>query len=58
MKNWKTTLCGAILAVGTYLSTQQEGMLQLVGQAIIVITPLIFGFVAKDHDVTGGKKPQ
>lgn len=57
-KNWKTTTCGALIAVGMYLSQQEDAMLKLIGQGLVVIAPIIFGLVAKDHNVTGGTKEQ
>lgn len=53
MKNWKTTLFGAITALGTFLATQ-DGITAVVGQALAVLGPILFGLFAKDHNVTGG----
>lgn len=58
MKNWKTTLVGAILAViiavQPLITTGQIDWKQ-VGFAALVA---LFGFVQKDNDVTGGTTTQ
>ena len=58
MKNWKTTLFGAITALGTYLSTVDEPIVKTVGQILMVLGPVMFGLFAKDANVTGGSVPQ
>jgi hypothetical protein len=58
MKNWKTTVAGFITAVGVALSQSDDEILQLIGKALMVIGPIIFGVVAKDSNVTGGSVPQ
>jgi len=58
MKNWKTTLCGVLMAVGGFLATQDQPTMKLAGQGLIVIAPILFGLSAKDHNTTGGSKPQ
>lgn len=53
MKNWKTTLFGALTALGTYLATQ-DGITAMIGQSLTVLGPVLFGLFAKDNNVTGG----
>lgn len=50
MKNWKTTLFGALTALGTFLATQ-DGIIATIGQGLGVLGPVLMGFFAKD--VTG-----
>lgn len=59
MKSWKTTLFGALAAVGAYLQTVQDpAWLQTVGKALVVAGPLLLGLFAKDSNVTGGTVQQ
>lgn len=53
MKNWKTTLFGAIISVGAGMATQ-PGSVGTIGQVIGIVGPLLLGIVAKDSNVTGG----
>lgn len=46
--DWKTTVCGILAAVGTYLSTSQTGWLQILGQCLAGIGTLLLGYQAKD----------
>ena len=55
--NWKTTLAGAVGALGTYLATQPGGW-AVVGQVLQAIGVFLIGAAAKDSNVTGGSKPQ
>lgn len=58
MKNYKTTIVGALLAavvaIQPLLSTGEIDYKQLVMAALIAA----LGYFAKDHDVTGGTKGQ
>lgn len=58
MKNWKTTFIGAamavIIAVQPILETGQVNWKQIGFAALIAA----FGYLAKDHNVTGGKVEQ
>jgi len=60
MKNWRTTLAGAVLAVLSYISIYQgnggdlnDWKLWAIPAAIQLLT-----FLTKDHNVTGGTSPQ
>lgn len=44
----KTTICGLIAAIGTYLSTSQTGWLQILGQVLAGVGTLLLGYNAKD----------
>lgn len=48
--NWKTTLAGAISAVGAYLSTQPGGW-AIVGQILAALGVFLIGASAKDGSV-------
>ena len=52
MKNYKTTICGIVAAIGTYLQTQ-SGTLQVVGQILSAVSLFLLGASAKDHNVIG-----
>lgn len=54
MKNWKTTLCGALTAIGVYLTNQSDPKLNLIGQVLVGAGTFLMGMVAKDNNVTGG----
>lgn len=53
MKNWKTSLLGALLAI--VVAVQPLISTGTIDWKAVVIAALIagLGFVAKDHDVTG-----
>lgn len=54
MKNWKTTLFGAITALGVYFSTVTDpSWLSTVGQVMTGLGALMTGVFAKDSNVTG-----
>lgn len=59
MKSWKTTLFGALAAVGTFLSTQPG--LEIVGQVVTGLATFCLGAFARDNSVTseqaGAKLP-
>lgn len=53
MKSWKTTLGGALGALGTYLiSVDDPAWLQIVGQVFVGLGILIIGASARDNSVT------
>ena len=56
MKNWKTTMAGAVSALGVYLTTIPD--LQVFGQILTGIGTFLMGMFAKDSNVTGGTKQQ
>lgn len=56
-KSWKTTLAGAITALGAYLVTL-EGWEKMAGQVLMVVGPILFGLFSKDANVTGGSVVQ
>lgn len=58
MKSWKTTLFGAIGAIGVFLTSQADPTLQVIGQVVSAIALFGIGMVAKDSNVTGGTKQQ
>ena len=58
MKSWKTTLGGAITAIGAALMQNDDPTLKAAGGILIVIGPLILGGFSKDSNVHGGTVPQ
>lgn len=58
MKNWKTTLAGALTALGLTLSANSDNTLHLIGQVATAVGALLLGLSAKDNNVTGGTKQQ
>ena len=53
MKSWKTTLAGAIAALGTYLSSVNEpSWLHIVGQLMVGAGTFLIGMFARDNDKT------
>lgn len=53
MKSWKTTLGGALGALGTYLVTVDDpAWLQIIGQVFIGLGMLVMGLSARDNGVT------
>jgi len=65
MKSWKTTLCGALGALGAYFATQTDpSWLPLVGKILGALAVAGVGLFARDNNVsseqagagnTGGK---
>lgn len=55
-KNWKTTLCGAIGALGVYLMTVPE--YAVYGKILASAGVFLGGLFAKDGNVTGGTVQQ
>lgn len=58
MKNWKTTLFGAITASGIGMSQSGDGIVQTIGQILSILGPIFMGIFCKDSNVTGGKVVQ
>lgn len=52
MKSWKTTLAGAIAAVGAYLVANETGAAHTVGQVMVGLGPFLVGLFARDNNVT------
>lgn len=52
MKSWKTTLAGVIGAIGTFLLTQQDHTLQVIGQVLAGVGTFLLGLFARDNKVT------
>jgi len=53
MKSWKTTVCGAVAAVGAYLATQHDpAWLAQVGQYLAMFATAAMGFFARDNSVS------
>lgn len=58
-KNWKTTLCGALTGVGTYMAAMPgPEWVVAVGKVLVIVCPIAMGFFAKDSNVTGGTVQQ
>ena len=54
VKSWKTTLGGALLALGPVLKTHGTAAWMFwLSEACMIIGGLILGLAAKDKDVTG-----
>lgn len=51
--SWKTTLFGAITALGVYLASQ-PGIYATIGQVLTIAGPVLLGIFSKDANVTGG----
>lgn len=53
MKSWRTTLSGAIAALGSYLITLDDpAWLQVGGQVLLALGMLLMGGTARDNKVT------
>lgn len=51
MKSWKTTVCGAVGAVGTYLGTETSpAWLPILGKFLVGLSVAGVGFFARDND--------
>lgn len=57
MKNWKTTLFGAITAAGVGMATAEDGTVRFIGQILATVGPLLLGWFAKDGNVTNAANP-
>jgi hypothetical protein len=53
MKSWKTTVSGVLIAVGTWLTNNEDGNLKVIGQVLTFVGTVLLGFMAKDYNVTG-----
>ena len=56
MKNWKTTLMGIVLASMLAVQPLADGDVNLKKdwhRFVLAISIAVFGYFAKDHDVTG-----
>lgn len=52
-KSWKTTVAGAVAALGVYLSTQtQFYWAPISGQILTALGTFLTGFLARDHGVS------
>lgn len=58
VKNWKTTLFGALTAAGLGMSQASDATVSLIGKILSVVASALMGLFAKDNNVTGGTKPQ
>lgn len=52
MTSWKTTLAGAVGAVGAFLSTQSDHTLATIGQVVTGVATFLLGMFARDNNVT------
>lgn len=53
MKSWKTTVCGLVGAIGTFLSTTSDPTwLPTVGKFLVGISVALMGLAARDNSVT------
>ena len=51
MKSWKTTVSGAVAALGTYLTTQTDpAWLPMVGKLMVALGTAGVGIFARDND--------
>lgn len=55
MKSWKTTLAGAVSALGYALSKSDDHTLQTIGSILTPIGALLMGAFARDNSVTSEK---
>ena len=56
MKNWKTTVAGVVTAAGAGMLASDDPTVQLIGKILMVVGPILLGFLAKDAGVTGTEK--
>lgn len=52
MKSWKTTLAGALGALGIYFATNSTGTLKVVGEILSGAGTFLLGMWARDNNVT------
>lgn len=52
MKNWKTTLGGIMLGIGTPLAAGGEGIYKTIGVILATIGGILVGVAARDANVT------
>jgi len=56
MKSWKTTLGGAVIAIGSFLQTIEDpAWISVVGTTLIGVGGLLVGTAARDNGVTSEK---
>jgi len=48
MKNYKTTICGALVAVGTTLQISENASVKISGIILVAVASLFFGYHAED----------
>jgi hypothetical protein len=53
MRSWKTTVSGVLIAVGTWLTNNEDGNLKVIGQVLTFVGTVLLGFMAKDYNVSG-----
>lgn len=56
MKSIKTTLAGCLVSSGVGMAQSDDPLIKVIGQVIIIVGPILLGYAAKDHDVTGGSR--
>ena len=54
MKSWKTTCAGILGGLGSLMTASGDAKEHSIGVIVLSVAILAFGYVAKDHDVTGG----
>lgn len=52
MKNWKTTVGGILLGIGTPLAAAGEGIYKTIGTILATIGGILVGLSARDANVT------
>ena len=52
MKNWKTTVGGILLGIGTPLAAAGEGLYKTVGTIMATIGGILVGLSARDANVS------
>lgn len=52
-KSWKTTVCGAVVALGTFFTTQTDWSWEpIVGKILTGVGVFLMGLFARDKDVS------
>lgn len=54
--SYKTTIVGALGAIGAYLQTSDDSNMKLVGTILTAVSSFLLGAFAKDFNVSGFKK--
>jgi hypothetical protein len=52
MKNWKTTLGGILLGIGTPMASAGDGIYKTIGTILATIGGILVGVAARDATVT------
>jgi len=52
IKSWKTTLAGALAALGAFFLTQDFAGAQFIGAILAAAGPFFTGLFARDNDVS------